>query len=50
VIDHVTIRVPDLTEGRAFYDLALSLAGWEEEPFEGFVKSVDADMSLPPCL
>jgi catechol 2,3-dioxygenase-like lactoylglutathione lyase family enzyme len=35
MIDHVTIRVPDLAEGRAFYGLALSLAGCESEPFEG---------------
>ena len=35
MIDHVTIRVPDLAEGRAFYELALSLAGFEGDPFEG---------------
>jgi catechol 2,3-dioxygenase-like lactoylglutathione lyase family enzyme len=35
VIDHVTIRVPDLAEGRAFYDLALSLTGFPGEQWEG---------------
>jgi len=34
VIDHVTIRVPDLAAGCAFYRLALSHAG-ADEPFEG---------------
>jgi catechol 2,3-dioxygenase-like lactoylglutathione lyase family enzyme len=31
MIDHVTIRVPELDRARSFYDLALTLAGFEGE-------------------
>ena len=34
MIDHVTIRVSDLEEARAFYDLALTLAGFAGERYD----------------
>jgi catechol 2,3-dioxygenase-like lactoylglutathione lyase family enzyme len=35
MIDHVTIRVPDLAEGRRFYGLALELLAFPGEPASG---------------
>jgi catechol 2,3-dioxygenase-like lactoylglutathione lyase family enzyme len=49
MIDHVTIRVPDLAEARRFYGLALELLAFPGEPVAGggFVEWNDFSITGP---